>query len=200
MSKTEILIAEIIKQRPDYDKEKIYRLIDDKKKTVGAGYLTDSGAAFLVASDLNVSLNVITTSELKLKDLYIGANEVTVIGRILNVYPTKKYRKKDGKEGRYRRLTIFDEDTFIPVTLWDEKTTQIEDIHLNSDDIIKIQKGYVKSGLDGNPVIHVGNRSFLTQVDDETIKTKLPALEDITRDISSINKPEANLVLNGIVK
>ncbi|MFQ6134661.1 MAG: hypothetical protein ACE5KU_02455 [Nitrososphaerales archaeon] len=200
MPELDKLIEEILKQKPDFDEEKIRRLIRDKKEKVGAGYLTDSGAAFLVASDLNVSLEVVTTSELHLKDIYIGANEVTVVGRIFTIYPTKSYRRKDGTEGRYRRLTIFDEDTFVTVTLWDDKTGRIEELNLAPNSIIRIQKGYVKSGLDGRPVIHIGNRGDLGKVDDKDVKDKLPPIEDITQDVSSINTPEPNLVLTGMVK
>ncbi|MEE9585372.1 MAG: hypothetical protein V3W09_00540, partial [Nitrososphaerales archaeon] len=120
MPELDKLIEEILKQKPDFDEEKIHQLIKEKKDKVGAGYLTDSGAAFLVASDLNISLEVVTMSELPLKDIYIGANEVTVMGRIFTIHPAKSYRRKDGSEGRYRRLTIFDKNIFVTTTLWDD--------------------------------------------------------------------------------
>lgn len=200
MPELDKLIEEILKQKPDFDEEKIHQLIKEKKDKVGAGYLTDSGATFLVASDLNISLEVVTTSELPLKDIYIGANEVTLVGRIFTIHPAKSYRRKDGTEGRYRRLTIFDKDIFVTTTLWDDKTSRIEELNLDPNSLMRIQKGYVKSGLDGRPNIHIGNRGDLEKVDDKDVKDKLPTLEDITQDVSSINTPEPNLALTGVVK
>ena len=201
MPELDKLLEEMLRQRPDLDGAKILQLIEEKKKKVGAGYLTDSGAAFLVASDLNVSLEVVAAKELHLKDLYIGANEVTVIGRILTVSPAKSYQKKDGSEGHYRRLTVYDKEAFITITLWDDKTGCIEDLNITPGSIVRMQKGYVKAGLDGRPIIHIGNRGSLELVvDDKAAETRIPSIEDITQDITAINTPEPNLVLTGLMK
>ncbi len=200
MPELDKLLEEMLRQRPDLDGAKVLQLIEEKKKKVGAGYLTDSGAAFLVASDLNVSLEVVSTKELHLKDLYIGANEVTVIGRILTISPARSYQKKDGSEGHYRRLTVYDKEAFITITLWDDKTGRIEDLNIMPGSIVKIQKGYVKAGLDGRPIIHIGNRGDLETVDDKAVEARLPSIEDLTQDITAINTPEPNLVVTGLLK
>jgi len=192
------LIEEILRQKPDIDEKKIRDLIEEKKKKVGSGYLTDSGAAFLVASDLNVSLEVATSSELPLKDVYVGANEVSVIGRVFTITPIKTFNKKDGTEGRYRRLTIFDKETFIIITLWDDHTNLVEDIGLKQDQLVRVKKGYVKAGLDGRPIIHLGKNGDLENVDDN--KNKIPLIDEITQEISSISTPETNLALTGVIK
>ncbi len=61
---------------------------------MGAGYLTDQGAIFLVAADLGVSLEQTQKSEVAIKDLYIGAKEVTLESRVLNISPTKQLQKR----------------------------------------------------------------------------------------------------------
>ena len=130
-------------------------LIKEKKDKIGSGYLTDQGAIFLVASDLGVSLDHIASSDLMLKDLYIGANEITVVGRAFAIYPSRTYTRKDGSEGQYRRLVLYDSETFVKATLWDEKGELIEDLKIGAETNLRIVKGYVKSGLDGNPVINL---------------------------------------------
>jgi replication factor A1 len=199
MPEVSVLIDEIIKKKPDIDKEKLYHLINEKKKKVGAGYLTDSGAAFLVASDMNIPLEVITNSELPLKELYIGANEVSVIGRVLTINPTRKYNRKDGTEGSYRRLVIFDEEEFITITLWNDKVSLIETSKIDCNDIIKIKKGYVKSGLDGKPILHIGNKGEILKNNRIDENHSIPSIDKLAKDVSLIKKPESNLVLNGIV-
>ena len=44
----------LLRQRPELNPEQVRALIDEKKRKVGAGYLTDQCALFLVAADLGV--------------------------------------------------------------------------------------------------------------------------------------------------
>ena len=93
----ESLIGELLRQKPQIGRDEVLRRIEDKKRTVGAGYLTDQGALFLVAGELGVSLRSEgASSDLSIKDLYIGANDVTVVARVLAVYPVATYNMKDG--------------------------------------------------------------------------------------------------------
>ncbi|MBC7091286.1 MAG: single-stranded DNA-binding protein, partial [Nitrososphaeria archaeon] len=45
------IIDEILQKCPGLTKENILSLIQEKKKKFGSGYLTDTGAAYLVAAD-----------------------------------------------------------------------------------------------------------------------------------------------------
>jgi replication factor A1 len=90
----------LLRQRPELDAEQIKDLIDEKKRKVGAGYLTDQGALFLVAADLGVSFENVSKLQSGLKDIYIGAKEVTVTGKIMNIYPVHKFIKRESNEQR----------------------------------------------------------------------------------------------------
>jgi len=196
----EELVAEILRRRPDISESELRHLIDEKKSRVGAGYLTDSGAAFLVASDLDVSLNMAASTDLSLQDLYIGAGEVTVIGRVFKLYPAKTYLKRDGSEGRYRRLILFDGHSYIAATLWDDKTGLIEDLGVKPDTPLRLRRGYVRAGLDGRPVIHLGERGDIEVVGGEELEGKLPTIEKVAQDVSTVTAPQINLAVNGRVK
>ncbi len=93
------LIEEVLRNKPDMSRDDIVELIEEKKRNVGAGYLTDQGALFLIAGELGVQLKPVT-SDLTLKDLYVGANDITIVSRVLAVYPISEYKKKDGGTGR----------------------------------------------------------------------------------------------------
>src|SRR5580698_9400858 len=104
----ESLVDEVLRSRPELTREEIMSLIQEKKQTVGAGFLTDQGALFLIAGELGVQLHHMTATDLTLKDLYVGANDITIVARVLAVYPISEYKKKDGSTGRYRRVVLFD--------------------------------------------------------------------------------------------
>jgi hypothetical protein len=50
------MIERILIEKPEMTKEQLMNLLDDKKRKIGGGYLTDQGAAFLVGADLGISL------------------------------------------------------------------------------------------------------------------------------------------------
>ncbi len=52
----DVLVGELLQQKPELSRDELLRRIEDKKRTVGAGYLTDQGALFLVAGEMGVSL------------------------------------------------------------------------------------------------------------------------------------------------
>ncbi|MEM4139654.1 MAG: hypothetical protein QXG36_00910 [Nitrososphaeria archaeon] len=76
------IIEEILKKVSGLTREDIISLIQEKKKKIGSGYLTDTGAAYLVAADLGVNLEFNLPSTVEIKDLYIGANSVNINCRV----------------------------------------------------------------------------------------------------------------------
>jgi len=200
MTELSKLVEEILKQRSDIDEKKLISLINQKKAKVGSGYLTDSGAAFLVASDLNVFLDVMPKSDVILNDITIGDNDVTVIGRIFSIQSIKHFKRIDGNEGKYQQLIIFDKGKFVNLILWDDKIDLIKRLNLTHDILIKIEKAYVKSGLDGSPTIHLGNRGSIYVINEKNINNKYPLIESLAKDVSLLTNPDTNLVVTGKVK
>lgn len=175
----ESLIEEILRNRPDISRESLLKKIEEKKNTIGSGYLTDQGALFLIANELGVNLDYITSSDLLLRDLYIGANDVTVIARILGFYPVAEYSRRDGTRGIYRRVLLFDKDTIVKLTLWDERVNDIENQNIVLDSPVRIRSGYVRQGIDGKINLHLGKRGKLELLQDERIIAKLVSLNQM---------------------
>ncbi len=125
-------------QRPDLNHDSIRDMIDEKKRKIGAGYLTDQGALFLVAADLGVSFENVPKLSAEIKDLYIGAKDITLIARILNVYPIRKFLKKDSNvEIRNRTLTVYDQFSSIKVKLWDDQVNLPDKMNLQTGKLTK---------------------------------------------------------------
>ena len=196
MSELENLIQRLIEQKPELSREYIQEQINLKKEKIGAGYLTDQGAMFLIASDHGVSLSEPLKVELKLKDLYAGAKEVSLETRVLNFSPAKQFSRKDGSPFYLRTMTVYDSNSTASVKLWDEKANLpgIED--LKPGDLIKIIKAYVKSDLDGSPTINIGSGSNIEAVDSSS---EIPSIETITKDVSQLQEGEKDIVISGTI-
>ncbi|SRR5579885_46167 len=189
-------MSKLLEQKPELSRKDIEEMIQRKKEKIGAGYLTDQGALFLIASDLGVSLSEPLKVEMSLKDIYVGAKEITLETRVMNVYPARQFSRKDGSQFMLRNMTVYDGDQRAKVKLWDEKANLPGIENLKPGDLVKIIKAYVKSDLKGNPIINIGSGST---VEPNNTQSKIPSLDDITDDVSDVKEDQQNLVVSGIL-
>lgn len=192
------MIEIILLEKPEINAETVKDMIEEKKRTVGAGYLTDQGALFLVAADLGISFEGAPKKDSTLKDLYIGAKDITVTGRVMNIYPTRRFVKKETHEEiRNRTITIYDKDSAVKVKLWDSQADFPDDKELKPGDVIRISRGYVKSSLNGSPVVNLGSNSTIEKVYDNN--SAVPQIDSITISVSDIKEPRDFAVVAGRV-
>jgi ssDNA-binding replication factor A large subunit len=190
------LIEEVLKSRPELTRQELMSRIEEKRKTVGAGYLTQQGALFLVAGELGVALQQVTSSDVTLKDLYVGANDVTVVARVLGLHPVTTYNRKDGGQGKYRRVVLFDKDKSVKLTVWDAGVDELEKLQITVGTPVRIVSGYVKQGLDGKPNLNLGRRSRLEVIDDQRIAAKLAGLDDVAEKLAKLVDEKQILALD----
>ncbi|WP_425339015.1 single-stranded DNA-binding protein [Nitrosopumilus adriaticus] len=186
----------LLEQKPELTKEDIEEQIKIKKEKIGAGYLTDQGAIFLIASDYGVTLSEPLKVEMGLKDLYAGAKEISLETRVLNLSPAKQFSRKDGSPFYLRTMTVYDENSTASVKLWDEKANLPGLENLKPGDLIKIIKAYVKSDLDGSPTINIGSGSNIETTDSQS---EIPTIDTITKDISGLQEGQKDLVISGMI-
>ena len=194
MTEFEELLEKIQEQKPELTKQDIDDRVKQKIEKIGPGYLTDEGALFLIAKDLGISLKQTLKTEMSLKDIYVGAKDVSIESRVLNISPTKQFSRKDGSPFLLRTMTVYDNDSTVSVKLWDEKANLpgIED--LKPGDLIKIIKAYVKSDLNGSPTINVGSGSNIESANKES---KICLIDDLAIDVSDVKENQSNLVVLG---
>ena len=194
MSEFENLVEKLLELKPDLTREIIEEQIKQKKEKIGAGYLTDQGALFLIASDYGISLSEPLKIEMGLKDLYSGAKEISLETRVLNVSPAKQFSRKDGSPFFLRTMTVYDANSTASVKLWDEKANLPGIENLKPGDLIKIIKAYVKSDLNGLPTINIGTGSNIESIENNS---DIPTIESITKDISELQEGQKDLVISG---
>ena len=194
MSEFEELISKLLEKVPELSRSVIEDRINEKKEKVGAGYLTDQGAIFLVAADLGVTLEQSQKSEVAIKDLYIGAKEVTLESRVLNISPTKQFTKKDGSSFSLRTITVYDNNSTASVKLWDEKANLPGLDELKPGDLIKIIKAYVKSDLTGAPTINIGSGASIETSESES---DIVSIDSKITDVSEVKEDQRDLIVTG---
>ena len=196
MSEFEDLLSKLLENAPELSRSVIEERIAEKKKKIGSGYLTDQGALFLVASDLGISLQQSQKTEIELKDLFVGAKEVTLQSRVLNLSPAKQFNKKDGTPFFLRTMTVYDANSRVSVKLWDEKATLPEIENLKPGDLVKIIKAYVKSDLTGAPTLNIGSGGT---IESTKSSSTIPLIESIAVDANQVKENEKDLVVTGSI-
>ena len=196
------MIEVVLQKKPDISAEDVRELIDEKKRKIGAGYSTDQGALFLVAADLGISFENNQTTQTSIKDLYIGANDVNLSARVINIYPVRKYTRRDtNEEVQNRTLTIYDKDSSIKVRLWDQHVSFPEEYDVKPGDLIKISHGYTKSGLDNKAIINLGSKAIIEKSSSSSNDDNLeiPSLDAISKTVDEIKEPVDNIIVTGVL-
>jgi replication factor A1 len=158
----EEIIRRVLAQRPDMTREALLQMLQEKREKAGR-LLTDEGAAHMVASDLGVSVTGSGgfKTTLDVKDLIIGASDVSVTGTVILAYPSQTFQRRDGAQGRVGRLVIQDSTGSVKVVLWDEKAELLDQRRIMPGATVRVNHGYVRVGLDGRPEVNVGRRGSL---------------------------------------
>jgi replication factor A1 len=201
------MIEIVLQKKPEISAEDVRELIDEKKRKIGAGYLTDQGALFLVAADLGVSFENNQSAQSSIKDLYIGANDVNLTARVLTIFPIKRYTKRDtNEEIQNRTLTVYDKGSSIKLRLWDQHVSFPEDNDVKPGDLIKISHGYTKSGFDNKPFINLGSKGIIEKSssssntdNDYNDNLEIPSIDSIAKTVDDIKEPVDNIIVTGVI-
>ena len=193
------LVTEVLRNKPEMSRDSLMELVKEKKRTVGSGYLTDQGALFLVAGELGVKLQHMISADLTLKDLHIGANDITVVARVLAIYPVSEFKKKDGSGvGRYRRVNLFDRNGVGRLTVWEDNEEAMKLAGIAVDAPVRVVSAYVKQGLDGKPTLNLGKKGRIEVVADIAISSKLVPLSELTKQLDHVQEGEVVVAVEGV--
>jgi replication factor A1 len=154
-------IIDLIVSKSGKSKEQVLQLIEAKKKELD-GYVTDEGAASLVARELDLDLfESQTTPEIKLtiRDLVAGMTGVSLNVKVLRIYPVRSFERKQGGEGQVASIIGSDATGSIRVTFWNKHTQPIEDKEFDEGDILRVINGRVRTGLHDQLELHLGGGS-----------------------------------------
>ncbi len=134
--------------------------LDDKIKTKInelSGLISEEGAAHIIANELGVEL-LQSGDKLKIKEIYAGMRNVTMIGKVVRKYEVREFHKED-RVGKVCSLILGDETGTIRLVLWNDQVEQI--INLNENDTIMVKDAYVREN-NNNIEIHLGQSGQLT--------------------------------------
>ncbi|WNY26277.1 OB-fold nucleic acid binding domain-containing protein [Methanolapillus ohkumae] len=115
----------------------------------------------------------------KVAEVADGMNGVNLTGVILDISDVRTFSKKDGSTGTIGNFVIGDETGKIRVTLWDDKTTHLDEFDFG--ETVEVTNAYSKLNNFSQQVeLNVGNRGNVAASQKEVLyKEKVDKINDI---------------------
>lgn len=195
----ESIIQKILDSRKNLTRDEINKMIEEKVKSA-KGYFTLEIAAQMVASALGVQPPQRDLEpKILIKDLVSGLDDVTIAGRVIQVYRSQIFSRSDGTEGVIKRLLIADNSGVMKVVLWDRKARLADDENVKPTQIVKVSHGYVREGTNGEIELNLGTHGEIEVLSQSELESKYPKVEEFTKKIGDITGKNGRVNIAGTV-
>ncbi|MFX1600581.1 MAG: DUF2240 family protein [Promethearchaeota archaeon] len=194
--KTEIYVNKIIEDTGLTRKE-IQNLVEDKKNEL-KGLISEEGALFIIAKELGVDIKgenkeLLKEIEIFISDITQNMKNITLYGRIKEIYKINSFEKSDGNKGYVCSFLLNDNTGDARIVLWDNQVNIFTEPNFEKNELIKIINGSAKKGKYGGMEIHVGSYGKVILSPEDVDYKKYPKIT-----YKSINITDINLNLNSV--
>ncbi len=194
--KTEIYVNKIIEDTGLTRKE-IQSLVEDKKNEL-KGLISDEGALFIIAKELGVDIknenkDLLKEIEIYISDITQNMKNITLFGRIKDIYNVNSFSKNDGNKGFVGSFLLHDTTGDARIVLWDDQVKVFNESNFEKNELVKIVNGNAKKGKFGDIEIHVGSYGKVILSPEDVDYNKYPKIT-----FKSINIKEINLSLRSL--
>lgn len=171
-------ILDRISRSAGLEKEEIQRRVEAKRAKL-SGLISQEGAAQVIAAELGINFD---KERLKINELLPGMRKVNVVGKVINLFPVRKFTR-NGQDNKVANLVIADDSSNIRIVLWDINHVElIEKGQINEGTVVEISNGSMR----GNE-IHLGSFSEVKPSDEniENVVTERVVKEKNISDLQT---------------
>ena len=159
-----------------------------------SGFITNEGAAFLVAKELGLNVsspfiegdpNAFLEQEIDYDEFTIsiseikeGMSNIVLLGFISKIFQPREFKRKDGTMGKVGSFFLSDPSGTVKMVVWDENADLLSSKYFRVGEIVRFIGGYTKIGRDEKFEVHLGKRGKLEIAPKEVNKKKLKILEE----------------------
>jgi replication factor A1 len=193
------IIEEYEKIKDKISEEEFLEKMDEKKKDYGdASFMSEIDMARLVVGEYITEKNEHRSESEehqmdKISKLESGAQNLSIIGRVMGISNPKIFTSRKGKVGKLANLKIADDTGEIRAVLWSENIKLLKQI--NEGDVVQINRVDIKDGYrPETKEAHLQPRSTIDVLDSEDY-LDLPEYEEPITPISDIEPDtEVNII------
>jgi len=175
------------------NRDEIERRVEAKIAKL-SNLISKEGALQVVAAELGISFD---NQKVKINELLVGMRKISVIGKILKVFPIRAFKTKTA-ESKVISLLLGDETGTVRVVLWDTNHIALfEEGKLHENSVIEIKNGSVR-GTDTKE-IHVGSMGEINE-SSEKIENVIEKETIISRSIAQLHENERARIRGTVVQ
>jgi len=197
----EKIIEQILSKCPEISREEILEKLEMEKGKTG-GFISDKTLLRMIAAEFNVEFphDKALTPKLSIRDLIPSLNDVTLIGRVIAVFPPKAFNGR--KSGKVASLFVADISGMLRVVLWNDKTSLMQSGEIKVGQIIRFSHGYTREDRSGHVELHVGEKSEIETNPHGVEEKNYPFIGEFTTRIGEVIHTYKNKRVNikGTVK
>jgi ssDNA-binding replication factor A large subunit len=191
-------IVNKIKEKTNLKEEEINRKVIEKQQEL-SNLVSKEGAAYIIAKELGLDIFPKTKRRLEIKNILPKLKNLNLTARVVNVFETKQFRKKD-KMGKVATVILGDATGTIRMSLWDAQTEIVD--KLKPDMPVEIFGAYTKeNGLVGTE-IRLGNKGGIKILESSDIPPlkNLNEKELLRKSISNLKEGEMGEIRAAVVQ
>jgi len=195
-----LFINKII-EKTGLNKKDIEELVRKKKEEL-KGLISEEGALFVIAKDLGVDVReenkeLLNEIDINISDITSNMKNLTLIGRIKDIYNIRTFNKKDGSEGHVGSFLLNDNSGDIRVVLWDDHVRILNNKEFVKNELVKIINGYAKQGINGRIEVQIGRLGKIIIAPEDVDVKKYPKIKDDLLKIEEVNLNQRSISLEG---
>lgn len=130
----------------------------------------------------------IVSAEKKIGELTTEMNDVSVLGKVIDIGQLRTFLRKDGSEGKVCNVTLGDNTGTIRLSLWDEKADFVQG-HIKIGDSLQINNAYTKkNNFSNNIELSIGSMGSVEKTEQKVEYTvKYTKIADIADGMNDVN-------------
>jgi len=197
----EQIVQQILLTRRDLSRDDVLKKIYEKKRSAD-DYFIDDVAARIVAAELGVEIQSeeeTFSGEIAIKDLVSGLNDVTIVARVLAVYPVQTFSRSDFTQGKVARALLADGTGTLKLVLWDDRIDVIEAGKLQQGQVARVLHGYVRESLDGKLELHLGRKGEIETSPQDVDDSRFPHAATFMDKIGQVTPEKKKTNVQGLV-
>lgn len=192
------LIKVIVSKFPEISKDTILKKIEDEREKSG-GLISDDVLFRMVAAEFGVEISgKASVPTPTIESLVPGLSDVSIVGRIIAVYPAKILEKN--KRLKFASILIADKSGVMRIVLWNDKAELLEFQKIEVGQVVRFSHGYTKESRWGNVELHLAEKGEIEILSENLDGENYPTIAELSTKIRAVNSALKNRRLNIVGK